>query len=457
MDLSGLEEFILDRMRRTRIPGLSIALVRGGEVVYARGFGFRDLNRGIPATPGTIYGIGSITKSFTAIAVMRLVEEGELGLDDPIDRYVPLKLRPKGEPVTIHHLLTHTSGIPALAYAEAFIRGSLGLSGAWLPLASPEDVIAFMRGSDSWAEARPGERFFYLNEGYVLLGYIISKLTGTGYEDYVKKHILEPLGMRRTYFREEEVRRDPDVAVPYIVDREGRHVEGRFPYGITSDGGLLSNALDMSRYIAMLINRGELGEARILGRESLELMEKGYASVPWRVFGDESYGYGLVVTNRFLGDKKLVQHGGSVLVYTAYMGYMPEDRLGVIVLANSSGYPLRFIGMYALALALGRDPMEIGYLRRERILESLEGVYEAYKGTHRYTVKRQGDMLVLHYSDRYQEQTIPLIPEELSDDYARFYTLSNGARITAEFYRRGDDVILIFERYKLVRRSALGA
>ena len=455
MDPSSLEEFILDRMRRTRIPGLSIALVRGDEVIYARGFGFRDLNRGIPATPGTVYGIGSITKSFTAIAVMRLVEEGKLSLDDPIDEYVPLKLRPKGEPVTIHHLLTHTSGIPALAYAEAFIRGSLGLSGTWLPLASPEDVIAFMRGSDSWAEARPGERFFYLNEGYVLLGYIISKLTGASYEDYVRKHILEPLGMRRTYFSEEEVRRDPDVAVPYIVDRDGRHVESRFPYGITSDGGLLSNALDMSRYISMLINRGELGDARILSKESLELMERGYASVPWRIFGDESYGYGLVVTNRFLGDRKLVQHGGSVLVYTAYMGYMPEERLGVIVLANASGYPLRFIGMYALALALGRDPMEIEYLRRERIMESLEGTYEAYKGTHRYTVRRQGDMLVLHYSDKYQEQTVPLIPEEISWDYSRFYTLSNGAKLEVEFYRRGDEVVLIFERYKLVRKSAL--
>ncbi len=453
MDFSRLEEFVLEKIRKARIPGLSIAVVKDNEVIYSRGFGFRDISNGLPATPNTIYGIGSVTKSFTALAILKLVEQGKLDLYDPIDKYVPLGIRPFNEPIRIHHLLTHSSGIPALAYAEAFIRSLLGLDKTWLPLSTPEDIISFMRDAGEWVEAKPGSRFFYLNEGYVLLGYIISKISGVKYEDFVRKHILEPLEMNRTYFYSTEVEKDPDVATPYIIDKDGKHVVSRFPYGVTADGGLLSNTVDMSKYIVMYLNRGEYNGKVILDREYIELMERKYIDIPWKLFGDEGYGYGLAVTEKFLG-RKLVQHSGSVLVYTAYMGYLPRDRVGVVVLANASGYPLSNIGMYALALALGKNPEnELEFLKRERILESLEGVYETYKGTHRYTVKRQGDFLVLQYKDRYHESTTILVPEEVSEDYARFFTLYGGRKMWAEFYRRDDKIVLLFERYKLVKKA----
>ncbi len=446
-----MESFILSRMSETRIPGLSIAIVRGDEVVYARGFGFRDITRGLPATPRTVYGTGSVTKSFTALAILKLVEEGKLSLDDPVEKYVPLKLRSMGEPVRIHHLLTHSSGIPALAYAEAFLSGVLELDSTWLPVSTPEDVIAYMSNAESWAVARPGERFFYLNEGYVLLGYIISKVTGIRYEEYVKRSILKPLAMDRSYFYAEEVEKDPDVATPYIIDRDGRHVPRRFPFGITADGGLLSNVLDMARYIAMLANRGELNGVRIASRESIELMERKYIDVPWKIFGDEGYGYGLVITERFLG-RKLVGHGGSVLVHTAYMGYLPQERIGVIVLANASGYPLSHIGMYALALALGHDPeKELEFLRTEKVLRLIEGVYEAYRGSFRYIVERRGEFLALVYRNRYGERTTILVPEEVREDYARFFTIYAGRKLYAEFIFDGDKVTLLYERYKLVK------
>ncbi|MET1128262.1 MAG: serine hydrolase [Thermoproteota archaeon] len=457
MDFSKLESFILEKMSKTRLPSVSIALVRRGELVYAKSFGFRDIERGLAATPGTVYGIGSITKSFTALAVLRLVEEGRLSLDDPIEKYVPVKLRPRGEPVTLHHLLTHSSGIPALAYAEAYIRGSLGLDAAWLPLSKPEDVVAFVQGSDEWAVAKPGERFFYLNEGYVLLGMAIAKASGMSYEEYVRRVILKPLGMKRTYFSEEEVSRDPDVAVPYIIDREGRHVASRFPYGITSDGGILSNAMDMARYVSMLLGRGSYGSASVVSARSVELMEQKYIETHFKLFGDEGYGYGLVVTDRFLG-RRLVHHSGSVLVYTAFMGYLPQDGWGVVVLSNASGYPMSSIGMYALALAVGRDPeRELEFIWRERLLEKLEGVYEAYRGTHRYTVKRLGDFLSIVYRDRYTETTTVLVPVELRDDYAKFYSSVNGRRVEAEFFIEGEKVVMLYERYKMVKTSKIAS
>ncbi len=453
MEFTKLDSFVLEKISQTRIPGVSLAIVKDGEVIYARGYGFKDVERGLPPTPGTVYGIGSVTKSFTALAVLKLVEEGRLSLYDEVSRYVPLKLEAMGKPVRVHHLLTHTSGIPALAYAEAFIRGSLGLDAQWLPLSTPEDVIAFMSDYSSWVHSEPGTRYFYLNEGYVLLGYIISRVSGMRYEDYVRRSVLEPLKMSRTYFWESEVSRDPDVAVPYIVDKEGRHVRSRFPFGITADGGLLSNCYDMSRYVSMLMNGGRLEGTEIVSRESIRLMEEKHVRIPSGLFKDDSYGYGLVVTDEFLG-RRLVRHSGSVLVYTAFVGYMPSERLGVVVLANAAGYPLSFIGMYALAYLLGYDPEEsLHFIKYERIADRLAGTYETYKGTYRVNVRRMGDFLAVEYRDRYREVVVPLVPSEIGDGYARYYTISYGSRVDVEFFIEKERIVMVYERYKLVKKT----
>ena len=162
IDFTPIEKFILEKISETRIPGLSIAVVKDNEIIYKNGFGYRDLKRAEPTTPRTLFGIGSVTKSFTALAILKLVEEDKISLDDSIEQYVPLKIRPFGEEITIHHLLTHSSGIPALAYAEAFIRSFLGIDHCWLPICKPEDVITFMSDAQEWVEAKPGEKFFYL-------------------------------------------------------------------------------------------------------------------------------------------------------------------------------------------------------------------------------------------------------------------------------------------------------
>ena len=451
-DFEDLEGFILEKMSRTKIPGLSIAIVEGDETVYVRGFGFRNLSSGLPATPRTLYGIGSVTKSFTAMAVMKLVEEGKISLDDPVEKYIPVKLRPLGETVSVHHLLTHSSGVPALAYAEAFIRGVLGLDNHWLPVSSPEDIIAFMRDAEKWAVSRPGENFFYLNEGYVLLGYIISKLSGVSYEEYIKKRILKPLRINRTFFSKSDIEDDEDKATAYIVDREEKHIPSAFPFGITSDGGIVSNVLDLSNYIKMHINRGRFEERKIISGEMLELMEKTHINLPYEVFGGESYGYGWMITPNFHG-YRLVSHGGSVLVYTAYVGYIPEKKIGVTLLANASGYLLSHIGVYALSQLLGVAPEASPFIKSDKILGRLEGEYETYMGTMKVNVKKKGDFLYIEIKDKYTEEIIPLIPEELEEDQAMFYTISGGRRYTADFKIKEDGIELIYERYKLLKKS----
>jgi len=453
IDLGRLESFILEKMSRTKLPSLVISIIRGDEVVYSRAFGYRDLENFVPANTETIYGIGSITKSFTSLAIMSLVEEGRLSLYDPVDKYISIDLRPKGERILVWHLLTHSSGIPALAYAEAYIRSFVGEENAsWLPIASHEDMLSFLRGADEWAVAKPGERYFYLNEGYVLLGMLIEKLTSVRYEEYVKKRILEPLGMNRTYFYKNDVDKDPNVAVPYVVDKDGNIKRSVFPYGISSDGGLLSNASDLSKYIMFLINRGVFRGTEIINRRSIEEMEKIWINTGEGYFGQEGYGLGLRIIPNFFG-RKLVGHGGSVLVYTAYIGYIESEKIGVVVLTNTTGYSPTFIGQYALALALGRDPeKELRFIYYDRVLDKLVGDYISFRSTIRARVERRGSILYLVSRGKYTGWELPLFPKEFREEEYIFTTPSLGIDIPVEFIVRKDGSIeLIYERYKLVK------
>ena len=446
------ESFLLEKMSKTKIPSVAVSIIKDDEMVYSRGFGFKDIESGLPATPRTLYGIGSITKSFTALAIMQLEEKDLLSVEDPIDKYIPFSIEPFGEKVRIWHLLTHTSGIPSLAYAVAYIRGRLGLSECWLPLSTAEDILSFMSKCRDWVAAKPGEKFFYLNEGYALLGYIIEKVSGLKYEDYVKKNILEPLGMKRSFFGKDEVESDPDVATFYVVDKSGNHVPKKFPYGITSDGGLISNTIDMCHYLSMFINQGKYDGREIVSPDKIGEMEKPRIKVPYVLLGGETYGYGLIITPDIHGHK-LVWHSGSVLVTTGFAGYIRDKKLGVVVLANSSGYSLSKLGVYALSLLLGRDPEKLDLFKREKVLDKLEGKYSTYKETMTVEVLCKGEFLTINIRDRLTAMEIILVPEKLEEDYALFYTLMNGYRMPVEFYIKDKEVVMFYERYRLVKKE----
>ncbi|HBT39214.1 MAG: Beta-lactamase-like protein [Thermotoga sp. 50_1627] len=452
MDFTKLEDFILEKMRQARMPALSIALICDGELIYKRGFGFRVLESYAPADENTIYGVGSITKSFTALAIVKLAEEGKVDFEKPVEDYLPLRLRAFNEPVRVKHLLYHASGIPSLGYAEAFIDGMFNLGEGWLPTKDSEDVLMFARDAESWAFTKPNERFFYSNSGYVMLGRIVSEVTRMKYEEYVKKHILEPLKMTRSHFHREEVEKDSNVAAGYLIDPQSRvHVRKPFPYGISSDGGLLSNVLDLARYLNFYINRGELEGARIVSKEAIESMEEGRVSVPWESFGDEKYGFGWIIHPNFLNER-LIEHSGSVLIYTGFVGYIPDKRLGVAVLSNCAGYPLSNIGLYALALMLDRNPdEELDFVKFDRILQNLVGRYEGYKKSVAFDVKRNGDFLLMEMVSRNLRLSSILVPEKVEKDHVRCFTLQNFRKMDVEFFIEPNRVTMIYERYKLIK------
>ncbi|MCD5415739.1 serine hydrolase [Candidatus Bipolaricaulota bacterium] len=456
MVFAKLEKFIFAQMSNSKLPGLSAAVVKGDEVIWSKGFGFRDLEQGLPATPRTLYRIGSVTKSFTALAIMQLAEQGKLSLDDPVDRYLPIDIKPGGETIRISHLLSHSSGIPALAFSEAAIRSTTGAGKAWFPLADWSGMLTFMADAQDWTLTRPGERWFYSNEGYVLLGGIIEVCSGMSYGEYIGEHVLAPLGMERSFFSKNELTKDPDAAVPYTITREGkRNASDYFYSNILGVGALISNVLDLSRYVAMYLGQGEYKGTHLLSRPSLAEMASPQIALPQQgLFGQGSYGYGLSSAPDFLGHK-LIGHGGSVLVATAYMGFIPEQGVGIALLANGSGYPLAQLGMYGLALLLGEDPEELPFIQWEKSLNQLVGNYVTYKGTMELQIKRIGNLLAIGSMDNTDSSIVPLVPEEIEGEIRTFYILGAGVKQPVEFRVQEGRIELIYERYLLRKTGKL--
>ncbi len=454
-----LESIILDLMIKHKVPGLSIAMVRDEELLYARGFGSRDLEKGLPATPDTLYGIGSITKSFTALAIMQLVEKGKIDLDDQVDRYVPVRIRPRGAPIRIRHLLTHTSGLPSLCSAEAILSRLVERPSPLVPLETFEDLYTFINNAEDEVVTTPGERFFYFNAGYTLLGKVIEKVSGMVYEEYIEKLILRPLEMYRSTFLKEQAERDRDILTAYKL-KEGRPIPVPFPFHplINPAGGLLSSVRELVNYLIMNIHNGVYKENKIINGYLLKEMHEVHVRLPIRGwFGDEGYGYGWHIYTDFHGHK-LIGHGGNIAVSSAYVGFIPDLRLGVAVATNCGHAPIAYIvALTAIALLIGKDPeKDVPHLVYDRILEKLAGVYESYKGIVKAHVVRRGSILMLEFKEPWPE-VVPLIPADprrIED--LRFYSLHSGFIREVEFVidERGE-VDLYFERYRLHRVGPL--
>jgi CubicO group peptidase (beta-lactamase class C family) len=441
-----LDNFVFSRMSETKLPSATISIIEDTDkVVHSRAFGFKDVESAAPASTQTLYGIGSVTKSFTALAICKLAEEGKLDFHDPLSKHLPSMARSPFEKIEIHHLLTHTSGFPGLGWAEVQIFNALGKTKNWLPLSSIDDMASFLDEAEKWKEAEPGSKYFYLNEGYFILGAIIEKASGKSYYDFVKEKILVPLEMKRTFVSKEDVEAYGDLATPYFT--EGGKIElSKVPWGSGAAGGIMSCVSDLSNYVSMYLGRGEFRGRRIISEEMIQKMETPYATPPLNLFPDGSYGYGLFVTSQFFGEK-LLRHDGSVSVYTAGIAYLPAKGIGVSLLCNGSGYSPNLIALYALSLMLGKDPeKDLAPFRRENLLRKLEGVYRTYKNTISAEVKRTGlDFLMLEGEDIGSHV---LVPEDQDENTAYFFTLSATAKMRVEFRLYGNSVEMIYERYK---------
>jgi len=369
---------------------------------------------------------------------------------DPVTKFLPLK--PKAfQNVEVHHLLSHTSGIPGLGSLEVLLFAQFGEYHHWLPISSLGDMESFVSDVDDWAEAKPGERLFYLNEGFVLLGEIISKVSGKHWMKFVTDEILAPLKMKRTFLEKTEIGSDNDVALPYLI-RGAKVTPIPIPYGSGAAGGIVSNVADLSNYVIMLINGGEFEGKRIIGKDTLGKMEQPYGKWPADYYGGDSYGYGLQIIPDFHGHK-VIGHGGSVEVYTAEMKYARDMKAGVILLANGTGYSTGRLAMCAISMLAGEDPEEIRGVRLENLLKKLEGQYRAYKDTIFAEVKINGSFLMLSGEDIGKD--IVLVPDGEEKGLAHFYTLNAGARMDVTFRFNQYGVEMLYERYRYRKAGPL--
>jgi CubicO group peptidase (beta-lactamase class C family) len=320
----SVDRFIRAELARQHIPGMSVAILRADDILLARGYGLANLKQRAPATDSTVYSVGSLTKPFTAAAVVLLSQQGKLKLDDPITKYLPEGAK-VWSGVTIRHLLTHTSGVPqdtTLDYSRDYAEAELVRSAAQ-PL-----------------QFTPGDRESYSSTGYSLLGIVIHRVTGKSWGDFVREQIFQPLGMRTA-----RVNSDPDSvpnrATGYYLAGDTLQTAERVSPSINSmaDCCLSFTVRDLARFAI------GLNHAKPLGQEGLKL-----SWTPVRLNNGGTYPYGLgwnIVEQR---GYRRIGHSGAWSGFHATFQRYPDFDLTVIVLlnlgqANSEGIATSLTGL----------------------------------------------------------------------------------------------------------------
>ena len=309
-----VDEYVRSEMAKRKIPGLSLAVVRSGEVIKAGGYGLANVELNSPATTETIYQSGSVGKQFTATLVMMLVEDGKIGLDDPISRFFQdAPATWKG--ITVRHLLTHTSGISDKLYDQIDLRRDYTEDELYHKITSlPLDFV-------------PGEKWNYSNPGYLMLGILIRKVTGEFYGDLLQKRIFNPLGMATARIISEADIVMNRAAGYRLVKGELKNQEWVAPMtNISADGSLYLTVLDMAKWDAALYTE------KLLKKASLDKM---WTPVRLNDGKTEKYGFGWRLDE--IRGHRIIEHGGSWQGFNTHISRYMGDRLTVIALANLDG------------------------------------------------------------------------------------------------------------------------
>ncbi len=305
-----IDDFIKSEMQQQRIPGVSLAVVKDGQLVLAKGYGFANVEHQVAVRPETIFQSGSVGKQFTATAVMMLVEDGKINLDEKIGKYLG-NVPDAWKNITVRNLLTHTSGMASYPKDFDFRRDYT------------EDELLKIAKTIPVAFA-PGERWQYSNMGYATLGILISKVTGKFYGDFLQERIFKPLDMKTArIINEADI--IPNRAAGYrLVKGELKNQEWVSPsMNTTADGSLYLTALDMAKWDAALY-----GE-KLLKKTSFDEMW-----TPVKLNDGRTARYGFGWTLGEVNKHRIIEHGGSWQGFKSFIARYPNDRLTVIVFAN---------------------------------------------------------------------------------------------------------------------------
>jgi len=449
--IEEIEQYIVNKMRELKIPGLSIGIIKNGKIAYAKGFGARDVEKNLPMNPETLFGIGSITKSFTAMMIMRLVEQGKIRLSDPVYKYMPFRLDDETKPITIHHLLSHTSGIPELDGANYSLDKVVKSTDILIPMSSMTDFLAHLNGAQDEIKFDPGQKFFYNNDMYTCLGLIIENVIKMKLSDYVQKYIFDPLEMRRaTYSRQTfEGDSEKNIATFYLLSREKNALEvAPFPFSELLDGpgAILCSVNDLLTYMQFLVNEGRFKGGELIKPSSLA---KLWTPVIKMHSDRVSYCYGWSEEKDFLGHR-IIQHGGSVCVSSGHFMFSPEQKTGVIIGSNCGHAQVGFTARAVFALILGEEiEKAIPELRVQQKIEPILGNYRSYKGINKFDVEMKKNILTATLTNDGGVNSFPLIVNNLDELKFTIASITPNKDLEIQFYvdDKKQDVYATYERY----------
>src|SRR5512146_176910 len=380
-----IDTFVARQMKAEQIPGLALALTDRKGLLRLTTYGYSAVQAKTPVAADTRFEIGSISKSFTAISLLQLHEQGKFAPHQPITRYLPwFTIHSKYRPITGHDVMTHTAGlprdrddVPSSLYQAAGVR-------------------------ERWTGYEPGKYFAYSNIGYQIMGYVLEEITGKPYAETVRTHILEPLGMTHSdaVFTNDTYKRLAMGYMPLYDDRPYDPAQPLIPATwqeyAAGDGSVVSTAPDLAAYLRMLLNHGLGPGGRIISEESWKLLTQKAVKVPEEE--NTYYGYGIfsheVEGHRYIG------HSGGMIGYSSRIEGDLDSGLGVVALENAplgpddiASFALKAVRAALEGRALPSLPEEAPVIKDA---DDYAGTYAADDGR-KFSVNNEGGQLALEY------------------------------------------------------------
>jgi CubicO group peptidase (beta-lactamase class C family)/D-alanyl-D-alanine dipeptidase len=318
--VEGLERFIAREVKDKRLPALSIALVDGRRIVWGRGFGLADPAKKVPATAETVYRVGSVSKLFTDIGVMQLVEQGVLDLDAPVTKYLPdfKPANPFKKEITLRQMMAHRSGL----VREPPV-------GSYFDPTNPT-LAAMVRSLNTTRLVyEPGARIKYSNAAIATVGYVLERTQKESFPTYLKRKVLDPLGLTKSGFEPRaDLQKNLAAAVMWTID--GREFPApTFELGMAPAGSMYSTVNDLGRFLVALFDEGKGVNGQVLKPASLVEMWKPQFAKP-----KEKTAFGIGFSLKEMEGRKRIGHGGAIYGFATELAALPEEKLGVVVIAS---------------------------------------------------------------------------------------------------------------------------
>jgi CubicO group peptidase (beta-lactamase class C family) len=399
-------------------PGCAVGASVGGKTVLSKAYGLADLEHDVKNTPDTIFEGGSVAKQFTAAAVLLLVKEGKVSLDDPARKYIP-ELRDFGSPLLVRHMLNHTSGLRDWGSVEA-IAGWPRTTRVNTH-AHVLDVLARQRS----VNFTPGTRYSYSNSGYNLAAVLVARVSGMPFAEFSKKRVFEPMGMTRTSWRDDHTRVVKDRAIAYSDEQDGFHIDMPFE-NVHGNGGLLTTVGDLLKWNENF-TAPSVGDAAFVAEQQ----------TPGKFNDGRVHQYALGLTVGTYKGVRQVEHSGSTAGYRAHLARYPDQKVSVAVLCNvSSGAATQYAHNVAdvyLGTALKPTTPSATHTLTESDATRIAGLYRDVNRGIVTTIVRDGNRLRLNNERG---------PELLATSATRFVTAGDdtwtfdtrgGVRVTDEY------------------------